>query len=149
MKQGRLLFALAMLAPAGCATVIDGTHQTIRFNSDPSRAHCVLTRDAKVIAQLTTPGRAEVEKDKHDIQAVCTAEGYVDKLVTLRSGLAPATFANIVGTLGVGWTVDSLTGADNSYPEVVTVVLRKPRPPAAASPADGSAPAAPAGPEGR
>lgn len=114
---------------AGCSTVIDGTSQTIRLNSDPPGAHCVLTRDAKVIAQLTAPGRVTVEKDKRDIQAVCMAEGYDDKLVTLRSGLAPATFANFVGTLGVGWTVDSLTGADNSYPEVVTVVLRKPRPP--------------------
>lgn len=113
---------------AGCSTVIDGTHQTIRFNADPMGARCVLTRDAKVIAELTAPGRVSVDKDKRDIQAVCMSEGYEDKLVTLRSGLAPATFANIVGTLGVGWTVDSLTGADNSYPEVVSVVLRKPKP---------------------
>lgn len=123
-----LLLALVPPAVAACSTVIDGTRQTIRFNSDPMRADCVLTRDAKVIGRVTTPGRVEVDKDKRDIQAVCSAEGYDDKMVTLRSGLAPATFANIVGTLGVGWTVDSLTGADNSYPEVVTVVLRKPRP---------------------
>ena len=120
----------ALLLPllAGCSTVIDGTSQTIRVNADPMGARCVLTRDATVIAELTAPGRVVVEKDKRDIQAVCMAEGYDDKLVTLRSGIAPATFANIVGTLGVGWTVDSLTGADNSYPEVVTVVLRKPKP---------------------
>lgn len=122
------LLPLAVLALAACSTVIDGTRQTIRFNSDPTRTDCVLTRDAKVIGRVTTPGRVEVDKDKRDIQAVCSAEGYDDKIVTLRSGLAPATFANIVGTLGVGWTVDALTGADNSYPEVVTVVLRKPRP---------------------
>lgn len=121
--------ALVAASTAACSTVIDGTHQTIRFNADPIGAHCVLSRDAQVIGTLTTPGRIEVDKDKRDIQAVCSAEGYEDKLVTLRSGLAPATFANIVGTLGVGWTVDSLTGADNSYPEVVTIVLRKPKPP--------------------
>lgn len=116
------------VAMAACSTVIDGTRQTIRFNSDPRDARCVLTRGGQVIATVTTPGRAEVDKDKRDIQAVCTAEGYQDKLVTLRSGLAPATLANIVATLGVGWTVDTLTGADNSYPEVVTVTLRKERP---------------------
>lgn len=121
-------FLVAVLA--GCSTVIDGTRQTIRVNSDPVGARCILTRDAKIIAELTAPGRVTVDKDKRDIQAVCMAEGYDDKLVTLHSGIAPATFANIVGTLGVGWTVDSLTGADNSYPEVVSVVLRKPKPPA-------------------
>lgn len=126
-----LAIALAASGVAGCSTVIDGTRQTIRFNSDPMRARCVLTRDAQVIAELTTPGKAEVDKDKRDIQAVCMAEGYEDKLVTLRSGTAPAAFANVIGTLGVGWTVDSLTGADNSYPEVVTVILRKPKPKAA------------------
>lgn len=123
-----LVIALAASGAAACSTVIDGTRQTIRFNSDPMRARCVLTRDAQVIAELTTPGKVEVDKDKRDIQAVCMAEGYEDKLVTLRSGMAPAAFANVVGTLGIGWTVDSLTGADNSYPEVVTVVLRKPKP---------------------
>lgn len=129
MRLRRLLtMGLAALGAAGCSTVIDGTRQTIRFNSDPMRARCVLTRDAKVIAELTTPGRVEVDKDKRDIQAVCMAEGYEDKLVTLRSGMAPAAFANVVGTLGIGWTVDSLTGADNSYPEVVTVILRRPKP---------------------
>lgn len=122
---------LAVLVAAGCSTVIDGTRQTIRFNSDPMRAHCVLTRDAQVIGELTTPGKVEVDKDKRDIQAVCMAEGYEDRLVTLRSGMAPAAFANVVGTLGIGWTVDSLTGADNAYPEVVTVILRKPKPKAA------------------
>ncbi|MCR6632885.1 MAG: hypothetical protein NVV74_24135 [Magnetospirillum sp.] len=128
------LLAAALLA-AGCSTVIDGTRQTIRVNSDPARAACVLTRDAQIIAETVTPGRVEVEKDKRDIQMVCSAEGYEDKLLTLRSGLAPAAFANIVGTAGIGWAVDSLTGADNSYPEVVTVILRKPRPkPAGAAP---------------
>lgn len=137
MPLPRSLAFGAMLASvlAGCSTVIDGTHQTIRVNSDPAGARCVLTRDAKIIAELTTPGRVQVDKDKRDIQAACMADGYEDKLVTLRSGIAPATFANIVGTLGVGWTVDSLTGADNSYPEVVTVVLRKPKPMPAALPA--------------
>lgn len=124
-----LAFGAALVSVlAGCSTVIDGTRQTIRVNADPMGARCVLTRDAKIIADLTAPGRVTVDKDKRDIQAVCMADGYEDKLVTLRSGLAPATFANIVGTLGVGWTVDSLTGADNSYPEVVSVVLRKPKP---------------------
>lgn len=127
MRLRRFTLFLAA-ALAGCSTVIDGTSQTIHVNSDPMHAHCVLTRDAKVIAQVTTPGRVEVDKDKRDILAVCSAEGYEDRLATLRSGLAPATLANVVGTLGIGWTVDAITGADNSYPEVVTIILRKPKP---------------------
>lgn len=130
MRLPRFVVIAALLAATlgGCSTVIDGISQTIRVNSDPTGARCTFTRDGKVIAEVTSPGRIQVDKDKRDIQAVCSAEDYDDRVVTLRSGLAPASFANVVGTLGVGWTVDSLTGADNAYPEVVTVILRKPRP---------------------
>lgn len=130
MRLPRFVVIAALLAVTlgGCSTLIDGISQTIRVNSDPTGARCSFTRDGKVIAEVTTPGRIQVDKDKRDIQAVCSAEDYDDRVVTLRSGLAPASFANVVGTLGVGWTVDSLTGADNAYPEVVTVILRKPRP---------------------
>lgn len=132
---------LAAATLAGCSTVITGISQTIRVNSDPTRAECVLTRDAQVIAEVMTPGRVEVDKDKRDIQMVCSAEGYDDKVVTLRSRLSPATFANVISTAGIGFTVDALTGADNSYPEVVTVILRKPvvkpAPPAPPPPVEG------------
>jgi hypothetical protein len=100
----------------------------------------VLTRDAQVIAEVITPGRIEVDKDKRDIQMVCSADGYDDKLVTLRSRLQPATFANVIGTAGIGFTVDALTGADNKYPGAITVILRKPAAQAAnpvATPAEG------------
>lgn len=123
-----IVLAMAGLGLSACSTVITGTHQTIRFNSDPTQAHCVLTRDAKIIAKVTTPGRVEVDRDKRDILAVCSLDEYEDKMVTLRSQLEPAAFANVISTLGVGWTVDTITGADNSYPEVVTVILRKPKP---------------------
>jgi hypothetical protein len=121
----RLAIGGALAAVAACSSIIEGTTQTISFNSSPPGANCILTRDGLAIGNVKTPGGLVVKKTKHDIQALCSKEGFEDSTVLIRSDVAAASFGNILLGGGVGLLFDSATGADNKYDEVVNVSLRK------------------------
>jgi hypothetical protein len=55
-----------------------------------------------------------VQKTKVDLFVVCDKPGYASATYVNRSGLAVATYANVL-TLGLAWAVDSSRGADNKY----------------------------------
>ena len=110
---------------AGCSSIIEGHSQTITFNSNPPDANCVLTRNGLTIGNVRTPSGIVVEKTKHNIQVVCAKDGYEDSTVMLKSHVAAATFGNIILGGGIGWAIDSASGADNKYDEVVNVFLNR------------------------
>lgn len=123
---GKLFTAAAIVAStAACSSIVDGTSQTISFNTNPPDARCVLTRNGLTIGNVQTPGGIVVEKTKHNIQVVCSKEGYEDSTAMLKSGVAGATFGNIILGGGIGWAIDSASGADNKYDEVVNLSLNK------------------------
>src|SRR5438876_1110592 len=78
-----------------------------------------LMRLAAPIGEIaSTPGAVTIQKTKHDITIVCSKPGYVDATYMNHSGVAGATFANILGgviTGGIAWGIDSASGADNKY----------------------------------
>lgn len=117
--------AAAVILMAGCSSIIEGTSQTVTFNSNPSDANCLLTRNGLAIGNLRTPSGIVVEKTKHNIQVVCSKDGFDDSTVMLKSGVAGATFGNIILGGGIGWAIDSASGADNKYDDVVNVYLNR------------------------
>lgn len=115
----------ALISLSACSSIIEGTSQTISFNSNPPGANCILTRNGLAIGNVNTPGGIVVEKTKHNIQVVCRKDGYDDSIVMLKSDVAGATFGNIILGGGIGWAIDSASGADNKYLEVVNVNLSR------------------------
>jgi hypothetical protein len=111
-------------ALGGCSSVIEGTSQQILVNTNPAGADCELVREGNVIARVTaTPGGATIKKTKHDITVKCNKPGYQEASYLNHSGAAGATFGNIILGGGVGWAIDSASGADNKYDGVVNVTL--------------------------
>jgi hypothetical protein len=110
---------------AACSTILEGTSQTITFNSNPPGANCVLSREGLTIGNVTTPGGLVIKKTKHNIQVLCSKPGFDDSTMVLKSGTAGATYGNLVvgGLIGLG--IDSASGADNKYDEVVNVFLNR------------------------
>ena len=108
---------------AGCASVISGSSDTITINSNPPGATCNLNQNGRSIGQVTTPGGVTVQKTKHDIKVTCEKEGYQTATGYLNSDIEGSTWGNILLGGGVGWIVDSASGADNDYPEYLTVTL--------------------------
>jgi hypothetical protein len=109
---------------AGCGTIIEGTHQDIAIATSPDGARCDATRKGEAVGTINaTPGKLSVRKTKDDILLACNKDGYQASSQYLHSGMAAGTFGNIIAGGVIGWGVDSATGADNKYPESVTVML--------------------------
>ena len=93
-------------------------------NSNPPGADCGLYRQNIRIATVqNAPGSALVEKTKHDIWVACVKSGYQMATFFNHSGAAGATFGNIILGGGIGWLIDSASGADNKYESPVNISL--------------------------
>jgi hypothetical protein len=122
MKGIGALIALATL-PA-CSSIIEGTTQQITINTNPTGADCALKRQEEVIGRVApTPGSVVIKKTKHDIVITCDKKGYQQATYLNHSGAAGATFGNIVAGGGIGWAIDSASGADNKYDSPVNLSL--------------------------
>lgn len=120
-----LVVAASAVLVVGCSSILSGTTQTLSFNSTPEGARCVLNRNGIAIGQVMTPGGVVVEKTKHNIHVVCSKPGYDDSTVMLKSDVEGATFGNLILGGGIGWAIDSASGADNKYQEVTNIFLNK------------------------
>src|SRR5579871_6844173 len=124
LKQFPSALAVTLLLGSlgACSSVIEGTSQEIVINTNPPGASCALEREGNVIARVQpTPGGATIKKTKHDITIRCNEPGYQEATYLNHSGVAGATFGNIVLGGGIGWAVDSASGADNKYDGVVNI----------------------------
>jgi hypothetical protein len=120
------LVLISGLLLSGCSSIISGTSQTVSVNTSPSGANCKFIREGLVIGEInSTPGSVLVKKTKHNINIECTKNGYEKATYFNKSGVEGATFGNIVLGGGIGWAVDSASGADNKYTEVVNITLPK------------------------
>jgi len=124
MKFGALAAVAALgIVLSGCATIIDGTTQSVSVNTTPeSGAQCTLT-NSQGTWYLTTPGSTTVHKTKTDLDVTCTKSGYRPGHVVAASHFTGKTAGNILagGLVGVG--VDAASGANYHYDSPIDVPL--------------------------
>ena len=130
------IVAIAAIGLSGCATIIQGTKQTMSVNTTPvDGAKCELT-NATGTWYVTTPGSVEVHKTKTDLKVACEKEGVGKGTMTVESHFGGTTFGNaIVGGL-VGVAVDAASGANFYYHSPISVALVPDAPAPGAAPAD-------------
>ena len=118
------LVAIAGLV-SGCASITQGTSQTISVNIEPKEAVCQATRDGEGQIGTVTYNNPSltVSKDKDDIIFTCKAPGYRPKTVKMVSSTQTA---GVVGGvfLDLGIT-DMITGAMWKYSDSVNIALDK------------------------
>jgi hypothetical protein len=107
---------------SGCATITQGTQQSISFKLEPKDTICEVSRvgDGKLGRISTSSSTLFVGKDKDDIIVVCNASGYEQSTTKVVSG---ATGAGVTGVLIDFGITDMITGAMYRYPEEVTIAL--------------------------
>ena len=109
---------------AACSSIIEGRTQTMMINTNPAGASCDLVRMGQKIGSIAeTPGSVTIEKTKYDLTVICNKEGYEEASYLNHSGSAGATFGNILLGGGIGWAIDSASGADNKYDSPVNITL--------------------------
>ena len=114
----------AVSALVGCSSIVEGTSQDITVNTSPSGADCSLERNGIAIARVNpTPGSAYVKKTKDDIIIKCNKTGYKEASYFNKSDVAGATVGNVLLGGGIGWIIDSASGADNKYESPVNIYM--------------------------
>ncbi len=115
---------LLLLLVSSCATAIKGTEETVTIETDPQGAACDLMRDGEVVALVDqSPGAVEVERSESDIEVRCRLDGYEVAEGRLVAGTNNATMGNLVLGGLIGMAVDAASGANNEYPESISLVM--------------------------
>ncbi len=128
--------ALALLgALAGCATISESPTQRLEVHAilehrEIDGVGCVITNDAGRWF-VTAPGRVTVKRSVGNLFVDCRKNP--DIAGQERFASRPNSSATIgnVATAGLGYLLDKKTGAGFDYPEVLTVLMKSGRPPAA------------------
>jgi hypothetical protein len=101
-----------------CATLVNGTTQTVTVSTTPAAASCTLDRmGARVGAISATPGSVRLDKSKNDLAVTCSKDGFQTATVNHAPSFSGATFGNIIAGGVVGVIVDAASGANYSYPD--------------------------------
>ena len=107
-----------------CATIVEGSDQTVTVITEPTGAICTLNRDGEAISVVNpTPGTVSIDKSKDNISVICEKDGYFNGAASLSSDFKAMTFGNIIFGGVVGLAIDAGSGAMHEYPESVTIVL--------------------------
>ena len=125
MKALNVLTLTIPLLTVGCASITQGTTQTITFNLERKEVICQITRDGDGVLGNVTYNNPSITvgKDKDDIVVSCKAAGYKPKVIKMVSSVQTAGVAGGL-FLDLGIT-DMITGAMYKYQDSVTVALDK------------------------
>jgi hypothetical protein len=111
------------VALSGCATVVDGSTQSVSVSTAPVQgAACTLT-NSEGTWFVTSPGNAVVHKTKNDLAVTCKKDGFQSGSQVAVSKFGGATFGNIVLGGGIGAVVDAASGANYYYDSPLVVPL--------------------------
>lgn len=123
MKRNLILPFLACPMFIGCASITQGTTQSLVFNLDPEETKCSVTREGEgEIGSISAKNNTlSVGKDKDDIIIQCNAEGYKQKTTRIVSSTqAAGVIGGVFLDLGI---VDMMTGAMWAYPGTTSITL--------------------------
>jgi hypothetical protein len=119
MKNNIFVAGFVLISLSGCATIVNGTHQDVRFNSEPGGAVVALI-DGKT---CTTPCEFSMRRGD-DSKVNFNKDGFKPEYVYIQSRTSGATFGNIIAGGLIGGVVDGSNGASNHlYPVPVYIRL--------------------------
>lgn len=118
------LSILFIIGLTGCASITQGTSQTLSFKLEPKEAKCILSRtgEGELGSVSATSNTIQVQKDKDDILVQCTAPGYQQKTTRIVSAASTAGVTGVLLDFGI---TDMITGAMYAYPTDISVAMEK------------------------
>ena len=111
-------------ALAGCATITQGTSQSIVINTPGAAGStCSLTSSAIPSQTVVTPVVLNVEKSQQSIAVRCQKECYQDGFGIVASNMEVMTAGNLVAGGVIGLGVDAASGAMHKYASETNVIM--------------------------
>lgn len=119
-----LAVLLCPLAMGACASITEGTTQTVAVSTTPkSGAKCQLQNEKGNWTVPSTPGSTLVVKADGPLLVTCTHPDGDTGSATVKSSTSLGTFGNVLIGGAIGVAVDLNSGAAYIYPPSVTVAL--------------------------
>ena len=110
MKHKILFLALTItFLMSSCATILTGTRDTIRFDSNPKGA--IVYLDGLEVCK--TPCSTSVKRSISEKFAEIKLDGYETRVISLDRKFNAVSIINLTGILG--WGIDAATGALMKY----------------------------------
>jgi len=120
------MIAGATLALTGCASIVNGTNQSISVhNGNIGGATCSLENDKGRWYIPLTPASVTVHRSYNDLAVHCQKPGYKTAYSRVASKTKAMAFGNAIfgGVIGAG--VDMVDGAAYDYPENIYVPMQR------------------------
>lgn len=116
-----LLFIAAL---PGCATMMEGTSQSVSVATTPAGATCEMDRAGTKLGTINpTPGSLHIDKSKNDLDLTCSMPGFQEAKMATSPKFVGTTFGNIIFGGLIGVAVDAATGANYQYPSEIKMEL--------------------------
>jgi len=119
-----VVLSMALVFLSSCATIVNGSKQTVSFMSEPSRA--TITVGGEFTTQ--TPAALPLKRGK-DYLVLVQKDGYDTKTVTINSSFVhwvQATLGNVWNYILPGLVVDAISGGAYEFDQpLVNVILTK------------------------
>jgi hypothetical protein len=110
------LASVAVIVTAGCATIMEGTSQSVQITTMPPGARCFVDREGARLGEVgSTPGSIRLDKSKSDVAVTCSKAGYETATVAQSPNFQGTTFGNILIGGGVGAIADAASGANYQF----------------------------------
>lgn len=122
---GILLSSLLFSVLTGCASIVNGTNQSVSVNTHTSGAECALSNDKGTWYINNTPGSVVVHRSYADLLIHCQKPGYRPLTASIASKTKGMAFGNVVfgGVIGAG--VDMADGSAYDYPVSIDLPLQR------------------------
>jgi hypothetical protein len=112
------------VALSGCATIMEGTTQSITIATTPPGAHCTVDREGARVGEIgVTPGSIQLNKSGKDLSVTCSKAGFQTATIAQSPDFSGTTFGNIIIGGGIGAIADAASGANYKYPAQINVAL--------------------------
>ena len=122
----RLIICVLSLQLVGCASIVNGTHQSLSVQTFPIKgAKCQLSNGDGTWVIPSTPGTVTVDRDYSDLRVSCRKDLFNGN-TTVKSKSNGMALGNVLLVGSLVWTaVDISNGAAFDYPNIITVKLDK------------------------
>ena len=118
--------ACLTLVLSGCATIYDGTQQTISLSSNAQDATCEITQNgAVVVPESAVPSAHILPRIDGNLIVTCQAPGYETAKQALIAGKNPKTVVLNAPVILSGAALDAAFGGSAEYQDRAYIYLRR------------------------
>lgn len=124
MRAVQFVALLGLSFLPACATVVEGTTDTVTLVTEPAGARCAVAREGVELGQVSpTPGPLSVSKSRNPLTVSCDKADHLTTARTVESEFTGTTFGNLLLGGVIGAVADAASGANNRYPQTVSLTL--------------------------